>query len=91
MYASVDDKAIIPIGEPGFPVSSGVRGHNRSIVPLQGHQGPLALDHDFHVHGIVPVSFFVEIPETVEESFYRGKPFVCCKDKVSQLYTIALR
>ena len=54
MYASVDDKAIIPIGEPGLPVYSGVRGHNRSIV----FQGPLALDHDFHAQGVVPsVSF----------------------------------
>ena len=31
-YLSVDDKAIIPVGEPGLPVSSGVRGHNHSIV-----------------------------------------------------------
>ena len=25
---SVDDKAIIPVGNPGLPVSTGVRGHN---------------------------------------------------------------
>ena len=57
-YVSVDDKAIIPVGEPGLPLSTGMRGHNGSIVPLQADQGPLALDHDFHVHGVVPsVSF----------------------------------
>lgn len=28
-YASVDDKAIVPIGEPGLQISTGVRGHNR--------------------------------------------------------------
>ena len=83
-YVSVDDKAIIPVGEPGMPVSTGVRGHNRSIVPLQG-QGPAALDHDFHVCGIVPsVSLFVDIPESSFDSFYNGKAVVCCKDKVNQ-------
>ena len=35
-YVSVDDKAIIPVGEPGLPVSSGVRGHSRSIVLAEG-------------------------------------------------------
>ena len=61
-YVSIDDKAIIPVGDPGCPLSSGVRGHNRSLVALDGPQ-LLALDHDFHVHGIVPsVAFFVDIP-----------------------------
>lgn len=31
MLVSVDDKAIIPVGEPGCHVSTGVRGHNRSL------------------------------------------------------------
>jgi len=31
-----------------MPVSSGVRGHNKSIVPLNG-QEPVALDHDYHI------------------------------------------
>ena len=69
---SVDDKAIIPVGEPGMPVS-GCRGHNRSIVPLQG-QGPGALDHDFHVCGIVPS----DIPESSLDSFYNGKAAIFC-------------
>ena len=30
-YVSVDHKAIIPVGEPGLPVSTGVRGHNQSF------------------------------------------------------------
>ena len=30
MYVSADDKAIVPIGEPDLPVSTGVRGHHRS-------------------------------------------------------------
>ena len=54
MLVSVDDKAIIPVGEPNCHVSKGVRGHNRSLVPHSGSQ-LLALDHYFHVHGIVPL------------------------------------
>ena len=83
-YISVDDKAIIPVGEPGLPVSSGVRGHNRSIVLADG-PSPSALDHDFHVHGIVPsVAFAVKIPDSPQDSFYCGRAFVGLKDKVTQ-------
>lgn len=52
-YMSVDDKAIVPVGEPKAPVSTGVRGHNRSLVPAVGPQLE-ALDHDFHLHEILP-------------------------------------
>ena len=84
MLVSVDEKAIIPVGEPHCPVSRGVCGHNRSLVPHAGAQ-LVALDHDFHVHGIVPsVSFFVNIPENASNTFYRGDPFVTNKDKVAQ-------
>ena len=83
-YISIDDKAIIPVGEPGHPVSSGVRGHNRSIV-LADNPSPSALDHDFHVHGVViSVTFAVDIPDSSQDSFYCGKAFVCLKDKVTQ-------
>ena len=44
-----------------------------------------ALDHDFHVHGIVQsVAFAVKIPVSPKDSFYCGKAFVCLKDKVTQ-------
>ena len=55
-YLSVDDKAIVPVGEPDL--SS--RSHNRSLV-LTG-ASLKALDYDFHIHGIVPsVVFAVNI------------------------------
>lgn len=45
----------------------------------------LALDHDFHVHGIVPsVAFFVDIPECSSDSFFSGEAVVTNKDKVTQ-------
>lgn len=32
-YMSVDDKAIVPVGEPNRPISAFSRRHNRSLVP----------------------------------------------------------
>lgn len=81
---SVDDKAIVPVGEPGAPVSSGVRGHNKSLV-TNSRSKNLALDHDFHVFGIVPsVAFVVDIPSLAQDSFFQGMPYVTVKDKVTQ-------
>lgn len=55
---SVDDKAIVPVGEPGNPISTGVRGHHRTLV-FAASSAPLlaALDHDFHLFGIVHLLF----------------------------------
>ena len=80
---SVDDKCIVPVGEPGDPISTGVRSHGRSLALSASTLA--ALDHDFHIHGIVPsVAFFVNIPESENDSFFQGKPFVTLKDKVTQ-------
>ena len=55
---SVDDKAIIPVGELECPVSTGVRGHNRSMVISITPIAQLkAMDHDFYpvlFRGIFP-------------------------------------
>ena len=67
---SLDDKAIVPVGEPHCPVSTGVRGHSKSFVTVNGPQNN-ALDHGFHIHGIVlPVSFMVDIPLPEKDSFF---------------------
>lgn len=43
----------------------------------------VALDHDFHVAGIVPsVCFNVSIPESIHDSFYIGSVHLTVKDKV---------
>ena len=76
IYVSVDDKAIVPVGEPNAPVSTGVRGHNCSLVPTEGPQVE-ALDHDFHLHGIVPsIAICVDIPGSANDSFITGQPSV---------------
>ena len=81
---SLDDKAIIPVGEPDNPISTGVHGHHRSLVTLGGPT-LAALDHDSHLFGIVPsVSLVIEIPDSPNDSFFTGQPFVSSKDKITQ-------
>lgn len=83
-YVSVDDKAVVPVGGPDCFILTGVRGHNRSLVPLNGHQLQ-ALDHDFHHFGIVPsVAFFIDVSDNASDSLFRGATFVTNKDKVTQ-------
>ena len=84
LLLSVDNKAIVPVGEPGDPISTGVRGHHRSSM-CSGGPTLAALDHDFHLHGIVPsVALAIEIPESPNDSFFSGQPSVSNKDKVTQ-------
>ena len=86
LLLSVDDKAIVPVGEPGYPISTGVRGHNRSLVS-SSPDAPLlaALDHDFHLFGIVPsVALAIDIPESPNDSFFTGQPNVVNKNKITQ-------
>lgn len=77
-------RIIIPVSEPGLPVSTGVRGHNRSLVSA-GHE-LAALDHDFHVGGLVPsVALLVDLPDNHQDySFFQGRAYVNLKDKVTQ-------
>jgi hypothetical protein len=81
LMISVDDKAIVPIGEPHQPVSTGVRGHNRSLV-VANLSTLKALDHDFHVS----VAFSPRIPSEARDSFFSGPVFVTLKDKVITCY-----
>ena len=76
---SVDDKAIIPVGESDLPIVATNQRHNRSLVPNAAQLG--ALDHDFHIHGIVPSVAFFDVPESAQDSFYFGRPYVTLKDK----------
>ena len=84
-YMSVDDKAIIPVGEPDLPVSSGAREHNRSIV-LADVPSLTALDHDFHVHGIVPsVALAIKFQIHLKILFIMEKPLRVLKTRLLSL------
>ena len=79
----VDDKAVVPIVEPDKPISTGVHAHNKSLT-LSGMQLG-ALDHDFHIFGIVPSFLFhVDVPGDYRDGFYTGTVHVTLKDKVLQ-------
>ena len=82
-FQCLDDKAIIPVGEPCMPVSTGVRARHGCLV-VGSAPAPVALDHDYHVSGIVPsVCFVVKIPaDSPNDSFYNGTVHVTVKDKV---------
>lgn len=79
----VDDKAVVPIGEPELPMSTGVRPRNKSLVPVGS--ALVAADHDFHVAGAIPsVLFHVCIPNDSKDSFHKGQIHVTLKDNVFQ-------
>ena len=78
----LDDKSIIPVGDPGLPISTGVRAHHKGLTVL-GQHGLLCLDHDYHVACIVPsVCFQVDIPEHQRDSWYNGQVYLTVKDNV---------
>ena len=73
-----DDKHTIKVGEPGCPVAAVDRGK----AVLVGLNEKLVVgDHDFTRFSITPsVNFEVNIPETIEETFYHGRVHVGLKD-----------
>ncbi|CAB4039823.1 Hypothetical predicted protein, partial [Paramuricea clavata] len=75
-----DDKHTIKVGEPGFPVAAVERG-KRVIVGLK--QSFEVGDHDFTKFSLSPsVSLVVEIPDSIDGSFYDGQVYVGLKDNV---------
>ena len=75
-----DDKAKVPVGEPGFAVSTGVRG-KRTIAPTSTTLE--SADHDMVKSSLTPsVTLQVNIPDSTEESFVRGKVGVTVNDSV---------
>ena len=80
-FIAADDKHKIPIGE-GVVTSTGVR-NKKSIVGT--NTTLVASDHDFTKLSLTPsVIFFIDVPQTIEHSFYHGKVFVSYKDTLFQ-------
>jgi hypothetical protein len=73
-----DDKAKVKVGEPGFAISSGVRGRV-TIAPT--NTTLVAGDHGMNKVSLTPsVTLIATIPKTVEESFERGEVLVTVND-----------
>ena len=78
----LDDKHRLKVGEPGFPVAAAERGR-RVIVSLQEEFE--VGDHDFTRFGIVPsVIFNIDIPTSIEGSWYEGQVCVILKESAFQ-------
>ena len=80
VFVSLDDKHRIKIGEPGYPVSAVERG--KRVMVTQNTSFEVG-DHDFTKFSLVPsVCFVIDIPDTIEGSWYTGRPLVAFKDAV---------
>ena len=79
----MDDKHRCKVGEPGYPVAAVERG-KQVIVNTRGKKFSVA-DHDFTRFSVIPgVALLCDVPDSIEESFYRGQVFVSIKDAVLQ-------
>ncbi len=75
---SIDDKHRLKVGEPGFPVAAAERG--RRVIVSSGTTFEVG-DHDFTKFSIIPsVVLLIDIPERIEDSWYRGQVAVGFKD-----------
>lgn len=82
LFVSLDDKHRIKIREPNFPVAAAERGRHVLVGPNETFE---VADHDFTKFSVVPsVSFVINIPETIEGSWYKGEVHVGYKDAVFQ-------
>ena len=76
-----DDKHHCKVGEPGLPVAAVERG-KQVVVSANGKRFSVA-DHDFTKCSIIPsVTVVCDIPNTIDESFYRGQVYVGVKDAI---------
>ena len=68
------------MGKPGFPVAAAERGRR---VIVSSHTTLVVGDHDFTKFKITPsVILLVNIPESIEKSWYTGEVFVGLKEAV---------
>ncbi|XP_033647591.1 uncharacterized protein LOC117307057 [Asterias rubens] len=77
-----DDKAKIPVGEPGCAVSTGVRG-KKTLAPTSTTLS--SMDHDMTKASLTPsVVLKCAIPDDPEKSFVRGHVTTITNDSVFQ-------
>ena len=80
VFVCLDDKHRSKIGEPDFPVAVAERGMQILVsrnASFEVHVG----DHDFTCFSLIlSVAFLIDIPETIEDSWYTGQVLVGLKD-----------
>uniref|UniRef100_UPI00358E6566 uncharacterized protein n=1 Tax=Myxine glutinosa TaxID=7769 RepID=UPI00358E6566 len=81
-FVSMDDKHTVKVGEPNCPVAAVERG--KEVLVSMGKTLAVS-DHDFTRLSLSPsVSLLIDIPETIEETFHRGRVFVILKENAFQ-------
>lgn len=81
-FWSLDDKHQIKVGEPGYPVATVERG--RQVLVSKDQAFPVG-DHDFIKFKITPsVAFKIQIPDSIDKSFYDGHVYVTLKNTILQ-------
>ena len=76
----MDDKAKVPIGEPGTPEAA--TGHNRKTLTKK-NMVQESSDHNYHLGNFTPsVNLVCDIPDSPSASFYSGQVHVGIKDSI---------
>ncbi|GET60495.1 hypothetical protein GLOIN_2v1773127 [Rhizophagus irregularis DAOM 181602=DAOM 197198] len=76
-----DDKHKVPIGE-SVATSTGVRNKS-ALTTIDGILN--SCDHDFTKLSLTPsASLFVDIPNSISDSFYQGQVYIAYKDTIFQ-------
>lgn len=76
-FLSTNDKKKIKVSESNSPISAVTSG--RKVLVAHG-QLEQATDHDFSSITLTPTSVLMnEIPENVDDSWHRGRPYVFIK------------
>jgi len=80
VFVCMDDKHRVNVGKPGVPVAAAERG-GRVLVSLSDTFE--VCDHDFTKFSLIPsVTLVVDIPSTMEGSWYDGQVYVGFKDSI---------
>ena len=79
-FVCMDDKHHCKVGEPGHPVAAVERGKR---VIVKEDKVFAVSDHDFTKFSVIPsVTMVLEIPDSINGSFYRGQVYVGVKDLI---------
>ena len=80
LFICMDDKHRVKVGEPGVPVAAAERGRRVLVSLTQSFQ---VCDHDFTRFSLIPtVLLMVDIPSTIDGSWYDGQVLVGIKEAV---------
>ncbi len=80
----LDDKHRVKVGEPGLPVVSVERGKKVLVALNQSFE---VCDHDFTRFSLIRVTLLIDIPTSIDQSWYNGQVLLGLKDAVFEHVT----